>query len=190
VLGGLCGISSFIAGPGHITHVATAPYLAFGELENQISERIQKLQEVFSALDGMNVVVPEDIHFAMWEKFVFICSVSGVGAVTRQPFGSFRAVSESRAMLRASIEEAAQVGRARGVNLPSDMVNAILKRIDGLPGAMVASMQKDIMEGRPSELEAQTGAVVRMGRILGVPTPTHEFIYASLLPMELKARGK
>jgi hypothetical protein len=44
-------------------------------------------------------------------------------------------------------------------------------------------MQKDIMEGRPSELEAQTG-------VLDVSTPTHEFIYASLLPMELKARGK
>jgi len=51
-------------------------------------------------------------------------------------------------------------------------------------------MQKDIMEGRPSELEAQTGALVRMGRALDVSTPTHEFIYASLLPMELKARGR
>jgi len=50
-------------------------------------------------------------------------------------------------------------------------------------------MQKDIMEGRPSELDAQTGAVIRMGRSLGVAAPTHEFIYASLLPMEKKARG-
>jgi 2-dehydropantoate 2-reductase len=46
------------------------------------------------------------------------------------------------------------------------------------------------MEGRPSELEAQTGAVVRMGRETGVPTPTHEFIYASLLPMEMQARSR
>lgn len=189
VLGGLCGISSFVVGPAHITHVATAPYLAFGELDLHKSERIQRLQMVFSTLDGINVVVPEDIHFAMWEKFVFICSVSGVGAITRQPFGSFRNIPESRAMLKASIEETVQLGRARGVNLPSDMVDAILQRIDGLPAGMVASMQKDIMEGRRSELEAQTGAVVRMGRALGVPTSTHEFIYASLLPMELKARG-
>jgi 2-dehydropantoate 2-reductase len=46
------------------------------------------------------------------------------------------------------------------------------------------------VEGRPSELEAQTGAVVRMGRESGVPTPTHDFIYASLLPLELKARSR
>ena len=51
-------------------------------------------------------------------------------------------------------------------------------------------MHKDILEGRPSELEAQTGAVVRMGRELGVSTPTHDFIYASLLPLELKARNR
>ena len=50
-------------------------------------------------------------------------------------------------------------------------------------------MQRDIMEGRPSELEAQNGAVVRLGREVGVPVPINEFIYHSLLPMELVARG-
>ena len=64
----------------------------------------------------------------------------------------------------------------------------ILGRIDALPEHMLASMQKDIMEGNPSELESQNGAVVRMGHKLGVRVPTHEFLYASLLPMEMKAR--
>ncbi|HKJ40362.1 MAG TPA: ketopantoate reductase C-terminal domain-containing protein, partial [Anaerolineales bacterium] len=73
--------------------------------------------------------------------------------------------------------------------LAKDVVDTLMVRIDALPEGLVASMQKDIMEGRPSELDAQTGAVVRMGRSLGVATPTHEFIYASLLPMEKKARG-
>ena len=118
-----------------------------------------------------------------------ICSTSGVGAVTRQSFGFIRGIQETRAMLRSSLEETFHVGLARNVNLPADLVDTIMKRIDGFPESMVASMQKDIMEGRPSELESQTGAVVRMGRALGVPTPTHEFIYASLLPMEIRARG-
>jgi len=190
VLGGFCGISSFMAGPGHITHVASKPFLAFGELGRQKSERVQKLQGVFSALDGITVVVPEDIHVSMWEKFTFICSVGGLGAVTRQPFGVFRKIPESRTMLKASVEEAVRLGRAKGMNLPSDMVDTMMQRIDGFPEGMFASMQRDIMEGRPSELESQTGAVIRMGRDLGIPTPTHEFIYASLLPMELQARSK
>jgi len=190
VLGGLCRISSFVAGPGHITHVGVKPFISFGELDHTESERVGQLKGIFSALDGMDVEVPADIHVAMWGKFILICSTSGVGAVTRQPFGIIRNIPESRAILKTSIEEAVSVGRAKDVNLPSDMVDGIMRRVDGFPESMVASMQKDIMEGRPSELEAQTGAVLRMGRELGVPTPTHEFIYASLLPMEMKAREK
>lgn len=188
VLGGLCRISSFIVEPGHITHVGVKPFISFGELNRERSERVRKLQDIFSSLDGMDVEVPADIQVAMWDKFILICATSGVGAVTRQPFGVFRAIPESRAMLKASVEETAHLGHAKDVNLPPDIVDTIMRRIDGFPETMVASMQKDIMEGRPSELEAQNGAVVRMGRILGVPTPTHKFIYASLLPMEIKAR--
>ena len=190
VLGGLCRISSFVAGPGHITHVGIKPSITFGELTNEKSGRVKALFDVFSLADGVTVEVPENIQVAMWEKFVFICSTSGVGAVTRQSMDVFRAVPETRALFESAAREVESVGRAKGVALPADMVEALMKRIDSLPAGTVASMQKDIMEGRPSELEAQTGAVIRMGRVLGVPTPSHEFIYASLLPMELKARGK
>jgi 2-dehydropantoate 2-reductase len=51
-------------------------------------------------------------------------------------------------------------------------------------------MQRDVMQGRPSELDAQVGAVVRFGQEVDVATPWHTFIYNSLLPMELRARGE
>jgi len=51
-------------------------------------------------------------------------------------------------------------------------------------------MQRDLMEGRPSELEVQNGGVVRLGLEAGVPTPVNSFIYDSLLPQEMKARGE
>jgi 2-dehydropantoate 2-reductase len=60
--------------------------------------------------------------------------------------------------------------------------------IDGLPPEGTASMQRDVMAGRPSELESQNGAVVRLGQEVGVATPLHAFIYHSLIPMELQAR--
>jgi 2-dehydropantoate 2-reductase len=50
-------------------------------------------------------------------------------------------------------------------------------------------MQRDIMQGRPSELDAQVGAVVRLGEALGVAVPVHRMIYDSLLPLERKARA-
>ena len=52
------------------------------------------------------------------------------------------------------------------------------------------NLGRDIMEGRHSELESQTGAVVRMGQEVGVETPINTFIYHSLLPQELKAQGQ
>jgi 2-dehydropantoate 2-reductase len=49
-------------------------------------------------------------------------------------------------------------------------------------------MQRDIMQGRPSELEAQVGAIVKLGRQLGVETPVNRFIYDCLMPQERRAR--
>jgi 2-dehydropantoate 2-reductase len=51
-------------------------------------------------------------------------------------------------------------------------------------------MQRDVMMGRPSELETQVGAVVRLGQQAGIETPAHTFIYGSLLPLESVARGQ
>jgi 2-dehydropantoate 2-reductase len=62
--------------------------------------------------------------------------------------------------------------------------------IDALPEEGTASMQRDIIEGRPSELNEQNGAVVRLGNAVGVQTPVNTFIYYSLLPLEMRTRGQ
>jgi 2-dehydropantoate 2-reductase len=190
VLGGLCRISAFIGGPGLIKHVSVAPYLAFGERDGTQTARVERLRQVFARCQGLTVEVPADIEAASWDKFIFIAAVSGLGAVTRQPLGGFRAVPESRARLVAALEETTALARAKGIRLPADQVEKILALVDRSAPGIVPSMAKDILAGKPSELEAQTGAVVRLGRELGLPTPTHEFIYACLLPGELQAREK
>jgi 2-dehydropantoate 2-reductase len=92
-------------------------------------------------------------------------------------------------LLIDSMQETAAIARALGVPIPATFVEEIMQRIDQSPAGMMPSMQKDMMEGRPSELNEQTGAVVRMGRTLGVPTPTHEKLLAALMPLEQKARS-
>jgi 2-dehydropantoate 2-reductase len=139
---------------------------------------------------GVKVDAPDDIQAAMWEKLVFIASISGVGAVTRAPIGITRSIPELRRMLEQAMHELVSVGRARKVNLAQDTVSKTMATVDGLPGGVMASMQRDIIEGRPSELDAQNGAVVRMGMQAGVPTPVHAFLYYSLLPQEQRARGE
>jgi 2-dehydropantoate 2-reductase len=189
VLGGLCGLMSFIVGPGHIQHAGIDPFVNFGELYNHASDRTKKLLEAFVQAN-VTTEIPPDIQVAMWRKFLFIVSVSGMGAITRSPMGVFRKLPETRKMLEQVLQEVFQVARAHHVNLPEDAVSAALAFIDGLPEGGTASMQRDIMEGRPSELEAQNGAVVRLGKEVGVDTPLNAFIYNSLLPTELRARGQ
>ncbi len=191
ILGGLCRISAFISEPGVIKHVGVPPYIAFGELDNKKSKRVSKLVDIFSKLAGLSVEAPVDIHKAMWEKFVFIAAVSGVGAVTRQPIGVIRALPETRALLLRAMEETVAVGQANGVVLDKDTATKIMETVvDRAPEGTIPSMQKDILEGRRSELEAQNGVVVRMGREKGIPTPVNEFIYASLLPLEQTALAR
>ncbi len=84
----------------------------------------------------------------------------------------------------------AAVAAARRVRLPADVIAASLAFLDALPAAATASMQRDIAEGRPSELEQLSGAVVRLGRASGVDTPVHQFIHAALLPAEMTARAE
>jgi 2-dehydropantoate 2-reductase len=194
VLGGLCKISAQVLGPGHIRHVGLEPYIAFGEISEWRSgraftgERVKRLREAFSSA-GVWVETPGDIQAAMWEKFLFIAAISGVGAVARVPVGEVRGLAGSRGMLEQVMEEIYTVALAKGVNLSEDAVPRTMAFVDGMPAGSVPSMQRDILEGKPSELEYQNGAVVRMGQESGVPTPVNAFIYHGLLPQERRARG-
>jgi 2-dehydropantoate 2-reductase len=72
------------------------------------------------------------------------------------------------------------LARARGIQLPDDAVAKAMAAVDALPPDATSSMQRDIAAGKPSELESQNGAVVRMALESGVAVPTHESIYAAL----------
>jgi 2-dehydropantoate 2-reductase len=124
----------------------------------------------------------------MWEKFLFITPWGSLGAATRLPVGALRSAPESRARLVAALDEVAEIARAEGKAFREGAVAKTLGILDGLPAETTSSMQRDIMGGRPSELEAQTGAVVRFGQKTGVPTPIHDAIYEELLPLERQAR--
>ena len=190
VVGGLCGLITYIVGPGHVRHAGGEPFIKFGELDNRQSERISALEALFSAAKGVRVEVPADIEAALWHKFLVVTGWGAVGAVTRAPVGVLRKLPESRQMIRQCITEMYQVAVARGVALRPEIIDKTMEAVDGLPENGTASMQRDIMDGRPSELEQQTGAVVRLGDEAGIDIPLNRYIYTSLLPMERMAREK
>jgi len=188
VMGGLCGIVSFIVAPGHIRHVGADPFLMFGELDDRSTPRVQRLRDECLRA-GVQADLPSSIHHALWLKFIFIAPMSGIGAASRVPVGVWRALPEPRDLATRMIREIVDIAHARGVDLDGNAaVERTLARFDGLPPESTSSLQRDIIEGKPSELDAQLGAVVRLGRETNVPTPISETLLALLLPQERRAR--
>lgn len=188
VVGGLCGIITFIAGPGHIKHVY-AGRMTIGELDGHPSERTERLRSTLERA-GVPTEIVTNISRALWMKLLFMAPWSGVGAVTRAPAGVWLGVPQTRQMVQQVMQEVVAVAQASHIALPEDAPRTAMGVLDRLPPNATASMQRDIMGGRPSELEYQNGAVVRLGRETGVATPVNALIYNSLLPQELKARGQ
>lgn len=191
VLPGLCRIISMVKAPGKIAHTGADPFISFGEPAGRSSSgRAEAIARGFAGAQGLTVAVSANILADLWRKFMLIAPWSGVGALTRAPIGVIRSIPETREILEASIREVFAVAVAHEVPLEAAAVDRILRFIDKLPYDGTASMQRDVMEGRPSELHEQTGAIVRFGQSGPVPTPISRFIYYSLLPLERKARGE
>jgi 2-dehydropantoate 2-reductase len=185
---GIAKIFCFLVGPGHLRRPGGPAAIAFGELDNRRTDRLERLRAALQGA-GLGAEIPADINVALWEKFLFVASGGGLGAVTRAPIGIVRSVPETRALLVAAMEEIRNVGRARGVRLSDDVVERTMAFVDTLPIAGTASLQRDLAAGRRSELDWWSGSVMRLGAEAGVATPIHSFIYRSLLPTELRARG-
>ena len=179
VIGGLCKIVSFVVAPGHIRHAGFSPSVVIGELHNQTTERVIEIAATFNRA-GIETKIAADIDVALWLKFLFIASFSGVGAIADAPAGVLRSDPTLRTQMIGAMQEIDELARARGINLPADAVDRTLASVDALPAEATSSMQRDIAAGRPSEIESQNGAVVRMAREAGIKVPIHESIYQRL----------
>ena len=189
ILGGFCRVMSHKPEAGRIVQGGIVPSVAFGEQDGTQSERVQSLRDVFESA-GVEVQTPDNIISAMWQKLLFISAFGGVGAITRQPAGILRSFPETRLLLTQAMQEVKAVAEAHNVPMSDDAVEQGLGFMDTVPEHGTASMQRDIMNGLPSELDAQNGAVLRLGRETNTPTPINEFIYYALLPSEKIARGE
>ncbi len=189
VLGGLCAIVAFQAGPGHIKHSGGNPLIRFGHLDNHPDPRVNSLSEILNHCSGVKSSIPDDVLVAMWQKFMLITPWSGLGAVSRAPIGVLLEQAETRELLTQAAEEIYQLALALDIKLPKNSVNKTLSTLEGIPPNSTTSMQRDLVRGRPSELDAQNGAVVRLAKEAGVETPVNRYFLYSLRSLELRARG-
>ena len=189
VIGGATWLSSAVEEPGVIKQISQFRRIVFGELEGGRSERLRSIFEVLNST-GVTVEVSEDIQKILWTKFVFISAVSALGSLTRLPMGDYRSVPETRSLLSGIMQEVEALARAQGIPLDPDVVQKSLEFMDHAAPHIKPSMQLDVESGQRTELESMVGVIGRKGRQLGIPTPVADFLYSSLLPVELKARNE
>ncbi len=186
VLGGLCYVGSMIAAPGRVKQVSQFRRVIAGELRGGISQRVEAIIAALAAA-GAQAEATADIQKARWTKFTFIAPFSGVCSVARVPAGGIVGCPETRSLLQDAMLEVEAVARAAGIGLDPDIVAKTMAFCDNMTPGQTASMQRDIMDGKPSELESLVGVIVRLGADLGVPTPIFRYFYAALLPQERRA---
>lgn len=188
VLPGVAKIFAGVDGPGRVRHVGGPASLAFAEWDNRDSERLDRLRSALRAA-GVTVDVPRDIWTELWAKFLFIAPLGGLGAVTGESVGVLRSRPGTRRLLVDAMTEIARLARARGVNLAEDVVESTMRFVDRQPAEATSSLQRDIQAGRRGELDAWTGAVVRLAAAAGTAAPVNGVLYELLSLRVERATG-
>jgi 2-dehydropantoate 2-reductase len=181
VMGGVAQISAAIVAPGVIQQVGTFMRMIFGELDGRRSKRAGDFHTL-CVKAGFDATLSDQILTELWMKFILLASNAGMTALARQPIGKLRDDPDLRPIFLSAWREVIDVGRAKGIQLPADALDKIADFTDHAPPAMKASMAIDLERGNRLELPWLSGKVAAMGRELGVPTPTHNMMYAMLKP--------
>ncbi len=181
VLAGLTHISAAVAAPGVIRQVSPVRRITFGERHGHPTSRTERIRDVLAAA-GAEIVLTPAVAAALWEKFLFIASISAVCCLARRPMGPVLATPETRQLYVDALREVEAVARARGVALPPDVVERTLRLTEGFGPRTRPSLLAALDAGQRLELEAMSGTVVGYGREAGVPTPVHSVAYAALKP--------
>ncbi|SFB96881.1 ketopantoate reductase [Flagellimonas taeanensis] len=187
VLAGCCNLISYIEAPGIIRHAHFIPSITFGEIDDTLTQRVLDIKELFEEA-GIANNIAFDIEKELWKKFLFICPISGVGALTRLEINTICAAPYLFKMVRDAAYEILELARTMGIALSQRDVERTLETLKSQEHMGTTSMQRDIIHGRPSELEHLTGYVVHQAKKRGIFAPTNELIYECLLPSELEVR--
>ena len=184
VLGCTATVSAMIAAPGVVAQVGGPGSLVIGEMDARESERVDDLVARCKAA-GLAAESHENIKLAIWEKFTFICALSGMTALTRKPIGEIFAQESTTEMFLQALSEVAEVGRAEGVPLPPETAANTLATTQAREPFIMGSMAHDLVAGNRIEVALLNGRVVELGQKHNIPTPANFAITAALMPHEM-----
>lgn len=183
VLGCTATVSSMITSPGVVTQAGGPGSLVVGALTAGQSERVNDLVTQCVAA-GIAAETHENIELAIWEKFTFICALSGMTALTRKPIGEIFAQESTTQMYLQVLSEVAEVGRATGIPLPQSIAADLLATTQAREPFIIGSMGHDLIANNPIEISLLNARVVELGTKHNIKTPANFAIEAALRPHE------
>ncbi len=190
VMAGAAYIHAMRAAPGLIAEVGGHCRIVFGEADGSESPRAAAIRDAFAAA-GVDIELSDDVAKALWNKLVFICALSGMVCITREPsFTDVLAQPETLDLTWRVMREAAAAGRASGVALDGDIVETTMAEFQETSEELTSSMYIDLDAGNPLEVILLNGAVSRIGKEVGVETPVNDFITACLSIANAKAQRR
>ncbi|HEX9006454.1 MAG TPA: 2-dehydropantoate 2-reductase [Bacteroidota bacterium] len=190
VFGGVAYVYATITEPGVVTEHGGPKKIVFGP-RTASPGLLERGGEILRAVQGAGVDAEctPNIAEALWKKFLFITAVGGMTALTRLTLGEILASPETRAVLHSAMRETLAVANACGVPLGAGYIDEVFERLKKYDNSSRSSLYHDLANNRRLEIDALSGAVVRLGRRHGVPTPVHEVIVGALLPYHRRALG-
>jgi 2-dehydropantoate 2-reductase len=182
VIAGTTYVATAVIAPGVIEQTGVHRRVILGEAygdQRHVSPRVARIAERLRGADIQAEAVA-DGRVPVWEKLIYLATFAAFTGASRQPAGAIWSDPVGREAFLAVAAEVEAVARAEGVPIAADVVPRMIAYLDALPASTRSSLLIDLQQGKPTEVEALQGEVVRRGRAHGVATPGMTALYAAL----------
>jgi 2-dehydropantoate 2-reductase len=194
-------VATEMAGPGHLKHHGRGD-LVIGALDANASSvdaakassvdaakatpaMLARVKALFEPA-GVPVVVSDNVAAELWMKLVVNCAYNAISAIAQLPYGQMVKGAGIPETMQAVVAETLAVAKAKGVVMPADTAERVMKIATAMPG-QYSSTAQDLARGKPTEIDHLNGYVMRAGESLGVATPVSRALFA--LVKLLESRG-
>ncbi len=187
VLLGAAYVEASRTGLGAIMEHGGVCRIVFGEEDGKTTTRAVAVDATLRNA-GIPTELTGDVLSGLWTKLIFICALSGMMCITREPMTAVLTTPETLELTKTVMKEAATVARARGIAVADDVEEQHLAYFLENSEMLFSSMFLDLTRGNPLEVGVLNGAVSRIGREVDVATLVNDFIVASLTPYDRRAQ--
>jgi len=185
VLGGLCFIETTLNPEGDVVQTSQTHDMVFGEWEGGGSERVEALKQAFAGTKA-SIRASADVQRDMWQKYLFITTLSGITTLMNSSVGPIRDAVYGLELTRQLAEESAAVMRKLGAPIDEDVEDKQMDTFMKQGYRMKASMLRDMEKGLPVEADHLQGFLIQKADQLGIAVPMLKVVYNNLKVYELK----